>query len=30
MNFVNKMSAVSLASLLLIGTAYSEQTPLKI
>jgi hypothetical protein len=29
MNFIKTMSAVSLASLLLIGTAYSEQAPLK-
>ena len=29
MDFVKIMSAVFLASLLLIGTAYSEQTPLK-
>ena len=29
MNFVKTMSAVSLVSLLLIGTAYSEQAPLK-
>jgi len=29
MKFVKTMSAVFLASLLLIGTAFSEQTPLK-